>query len=198
MLTRRFQACRNIPSLPTCNLFFRQLFYHPNGVLAPAASLLGLPPFSDPNFSVALANVGMGINPACSIPRMGAAGGASGNLGNIANIVLCSLSVIIALALAVLAGRRGAAVGRQEYRFLFFVYAVLQVLQLLDTGGIFAQASTALSIITAVHLGVLVGFFWILLWTAFLSLQIVEDGTVASLGVRFDSLLAHADPLRSP
>lgn len=35
--------------------------------------------------------------------------------------------------------------------------------------------------VTAVHTGLLVGLFWVLVWCAFLSLQIVEDGTLFSL-----------------
>ena len=31
------------------------------------------------------------------------------------------------------------------------------------------------------HTGLLVGLFWVLVWCAFLSLQIVEDGTLFSL-----------------
>lgn len=35
--------------------------------------------------------------------------------------------------------------------------------------------------VTAVHTGLLVGLFWVLVWAAFLSLQLVEDGTLFSL-----------------
>lgn len=37
------------------------------------------------------------------------------------------------------------------------------------------------------HVGLLVGLFWVLLWCAFLSLQVVEDGTLLSLIVRLNS-----------
>ncbi|KAK4691317.1 hypothetical protein P7C70_g9379, partial [Phenoliferia sp. Uapishka_3] len=108
--------CRNVPSLPTCNLFFRQLLVHPKGLPAPASSLLGLPSNSSANFASSLSSFGSGVNPSCFIPRMHAAGGAEGSLGNIANIILCGLSVIIGIVLAVMAGRRAAAVGRVEMR----------------------------------------------------------------------------------
>lgn len=78
--------CRNIPSLPPCNLFFRQLFVHPYDTTSPATNLLGLP---STNFDTALSEYASGsVNPACAIARMGAAGGQPGSLGNIANIIL--------------------------------------------------------------------------------------------------------------
>ncbi|KAL8281242.1 hypothetical protein RQP46_006276 [Phenoliferia psychrophenolica] len=103
--------CREVPSLPVCNLFFRQLLVHPKGLPAPASALLGLPSSTSTNFTSVLSSLGSGVNPSCSIPRMAKAGGAPGNLGNIANIIL----------------------------------------------------------------------FWCLLWVAFLSLQVVEDGTFPSI-----------------
>ncbi|KAM0747402.1 hypothetical protein T439DRAFT_359726 [Meredithblackwellia eburnea MCA 4105] len=174
-------ACRNVPSLPVCNLFYRQLLVHPHGLTAPATSILGLPDASSSNFTQALAHAGVGVNPSCSISRMAATGGPSGSLGNIANIVLCGLSVIIALVLAVQAGRRAAAVGRIEMRILFLVYALVQAAQLVDTGAFLRAGGTALSWVSAVHLGLVVGMFWTLLWVAFLSLQVVEDGTLPSI-----------------
>lgn len=74
-----------------------------------------------------------------------------------ANIVLCSLSVITALILLVACGRRAAAVGRSEMRVFFAVYALVQLLNLLDTGGIFEAGSTALTWISGIHLGLVVG-----------------------------------------
>lgn len=150
-------ACRNVPSLPTCNLFFRQLLVHPKDLVAPASELLGLPSNTSTDFGRALSEFGVGVNPACMIPRMAAAGGASGSLGNVANIALCGVSVILAVVLAVLAGRRAAAVGRVEMRILFLMYALVQGAQLVDTGAFLRAGSTALTWVSAVHLGLVVG-----------------------------------------
>lgn len=150
-------ACRNVPSLPTCNLFFRQLLVNPKDLVAPASELLGLPSNTSAEFGTVLSEFGVGVNPACMIPRMAAAGGASGSLGNIANIAVCGLSVIIAVVLAVLAGRRAAAVGRVEMRILFLMYALVQGAHLVDTGAFLRAGSTALTWVSAVHLGLVVG-----------------------------------------
>lgn len=150
--------CRNIPSLPSCNLFFRQLLYNPYQLASPATSLLGLPSTNSTEYSTALANYASGsVNALCAIPRMAAAGGQPGSLGNIANIILCSISVLAALALAVACGMRAAAVGRSEMRILFVVFAIVQLLQLLDTGGIFEAGSTVLTWISGIHLGLVAG-----------------------------------------
>lgn len=182
-------ACRTVGSLPACNLFFRQLFVHPKGLSAPATALLGLPAVASSTFATALAEYGVGVNPSCAIPRMAAAGGAPGSLGNIANIIVCGLSFFIGLALAIAAGRRAAAVGRQEMRLLFLVYALVQAFQLVATGAFLEAGSKALVWFSAVHLGLVVGLFWVLAWVAFLSLQVVEDGTLASIIPMFGLLV---------
>lgn len=151
--------CRNIPSLPTCNIFFRQLLVTPSSTTAPALALLGLPsPVNSAAYNQSLAYYASGsVNPACAIPRMGIAGGQPGSLGNIANIILCAISVLVALGLAGACGKRMAAVGRSEMRAFFAVYAIVQVLNLLDTGGIFQAGSTALTWISGIHLGFVAG-----------------------------------------
>ncbi|GAA5861883.1 hypothetical protein JCM1840_006863 [Sporobolomyces johnsonii] len=174
-------ACRNIPSLPVCNLFFRQLLHHPKGLDAPATSLLGLPSASSSDFNTSLAHYGVGVDSSCFIPRAHYTNGEPGSLGNIANIILCGIAVLVALGLAAAALRRTAAVGRVEITILFLMYALVQGAQLADTGALMRAGSVALTWVTSVHVGLLVGLFWVLVWVAFLSLQIVEDGTLISL-----------------
>ncbi|GAA5841240.1 hypothetical protein JCM3766R1_001710 [Sporobolomyces carnicolor] len=175
-------ACRNIPSLPVCNLFFRQLLHHPKNLEAPASQLLGFP--TDANsqeFRSLLSTYGVGVNAACYIPRAGFSGGESGRLGNIANLILCGIAVLAGLGLAAAALRRTAAVARVEITVLFVMYALVQGAQLADNSALLRAGSIALTWITAAHVGLLVGLFWVLVWVAFLSLQVVEDGTLLSL-----------------
>jgi hypothetical protein len=56
-------------------------------------------------------------------------------------------------------------------------------LQLLTTGGVLRQGSTALVALTAVHAGVVAALFWGLLANAVVATQVVEDGTWSSLVV---------------
>ncbi|GAA5823031.1 hypothetical protein JCM5353_007864 [Sporobolomyces roseus] len=174
-------ACRNIPSLPICNLFFRQLLHNPSGQSAPASQLLGFPDAASPEFNQLLSTYGVGVNSACYIPRAGFTGGLEGRLGNIANLILCGIAVLVGLGLAAAALRRTAAVGRVEITVLFVMYALVQGAQLADNSALLRAGSVALTWITAAHVGLLVGLFWVLVWVAFLSLQVVEDGTLLSL-----------------
>ncbi|GAA6062320.1 hypothetical protein JCM10212_006872 [Sporobolomyces blumeae] len=174
-------ACRNIPSLPVCNLFFRQLLHHPKNLAAPASQLLGFPEANSAAFDQLLSTYGVGVDSSCYIPRAGFTGGESGRLGNIANLILCGIAVLVGVGLAAAALRRTAAVGRVEITVLFVLYALVQGAQLADNSALLRAGSIALTWITAVHTGLLVGLFWVLVWVAFLSLQIVEDGTLLSL-----------------
>jgi len=133
----------------------------PQGTPAPAFAALGLPdPATDATgFNQAISYAGVGVNSACYISRMHITGGEPGSVGNVANIALCGVSVLIALALAVMAGRRAAAVGRVEMRVLFLMYALVQGAQLVDTGAILRMGSLALTWVSAVHLGLVVGLY---------------------------------------
>ena len=143
----------------------------------------------DPNNLTAFENVApVGINIECGIPR--ATGGA--HLGNVANVIVCGLSMFFVLFLAYRCSKRVAAVGeisgsclisqfgltpcigRVELRALLLLYALTLPLQLITTGSLIKQSSTALVILTAIHLGTVVAFFWVLLANALVATQIVE------------------------
>lgn len=68
-----------------------------------------------------------------------------------------------------------------ELRALLLLYALTLPLQLITTGSLIKQSSTALVILTAIHLGTVVALFWVLLANALVATQIVEDGTLSSL-----------------
>ena len=90
--------CQNIPSVATCNLFFRQLL-----------------PADDQS--------GVGINSACAIPNRQA----NDSVGNVADIVVSGISVLVALWLAGKAFVRVAAVARIEFSALMVTYALTYV-----------------------------------------------------------------------
>ncbi|KAL0955371.1 hypothetical protein HGRIS_001620 [Hohenbuehelia grisea] len=155
--------CTNTPSYPWCNLFYRQLQKSAPSILAGSSA--------DP------ASAPVGINPVCGILKVGA----NGSLANIANIIACALSMVLILGLIFFTSRRKAAVGRVELRFLLILYFLTLPLQLLTTGSVLEQGSTALTAITAVHAGVVAALFWGLLANALVATQVVEDGTASSV-----------------
>jgi len=155
--------CSNTPSYPWCNLFYRQLQRDS--------------PSSLTNLSTPSASAPVGINPICGIPRLGH----DGSVGNVANIAACGVSVLFVTFLIVACNRRQAAVGRIELRTFLMLYLFTLPLQLLTTGSVLEQGSTALIAITAIHVGAVVALFWALLANAIVATQVVEDGTMASL-----------------
>ena len=71
--------------------------------------------------------------------------------------------------------------GRVELRTFLGLYLLTLPLQLLTTGSLLEQGSTALVVLTAIHAGVVTGLFWALLANAIVATQVVEDGTLSSL-----------------
>lgn len=155
--------CSYAPSYPWCNLFYRQL--------------LRLSPQSLTGVSNDTISAPVGINPQCGIPRLGH----DGSIGNVANIAVCGASILFVALLIFLCNRRKAAVGRLELRSFLIVYLLTLPFQLLTTGSILEQGSTALVVLTAIHAGLIAALFWALLANAIVSTQIVEDGTPSSL-----------------
>jgi len=155
--------CRDTPSYTWCNLFYRQLLDRAPQVFT--------------NASLPTVSAGMGVNPICTIPRVGH----NGSLGNIANIVVCALSMVFVAVLIWVTNKRKAAVGRIELRTFLSLYFLTLPLQLVTTGGIIEQGSTALVAITAVHAGTVAALFWSLLANGLVATQVVEDGTPSSL-----------------
>ncbi|KAG6877154.1 hypothetical protein C0993_009912 [Termitomyces sp. T159_Od127] len=158
--------CTSVPSYPWCNLFYRQLVRTGN-----AAVLVGA--------SASPSTAGVGVNPKCFIAPTFS--DPPPHLGNIANYVACAVSFFVTLGLIWLVHRRRAAVGRIELRTLLAVYAVTLPLNAITTGSFIRQGSTALVVLTAIHAGFVVAFFWGLLANAIVATQIVEDGTWSSL-----------------
>ena len=78
-------------------------------------------------------------------------------------------------------------IGRVELRTFLMLYLFTLPLQLITTGSLLEQGSTALIALTAVHAGAVVALFWALLANAIVATQVVEDGTLASLVVRLPS-----------
>ncbi|KIP01202.1 hypothetical protein PHLGIDRAFT_97139 [Phlebiopsis gigantea 11061_1 CR5-6] len=155
--------CKDTPSYPWCNLFYRQLQHHSPAVFH--------------NVSADPTTAPVGVNPECGIALVGH----DGSLANIANIIACSLSIVFVAFLVYVTSRRHAAVGRVEFRFFLVLYLLTLPFQLLTTGSFIEQGSTALTVLTAIHAGLVAATFWALLANGIVSTQVVEDGTLSSL-----------------
>jgi len=89
-------------------------------------------------------------------------------------MVVAGLSAVVALLLTFFAGRRKAAVGRVELRLLFMAYALHSALSVITMSSILEQGTTALAVLSAIHVAVVASLFWILLGNALIATQIVE------------------------
>lgn len=155
--------CSQVPSYTWCNLFYRQLQTNDPTVLVGSSNDAASAP--------------VGVNPECGIPKVNT----NGSLGNIANIIVCGLSFFVIGALIYFTGRRKAAVGRVELRIFFVLYLLTLPFQLITSGSLLTQGSTALVVLTAIHAGLVATLFWTLLANAIVATQIVEDGTLSSI-----------------
>ncbi len=71
--------------------------------------------------------------------------------------------------------------GRVELRLFLILYLLTLPLQILTTGSFIEQGSTALTVLTAIHAGLVAATFWTLLANGIVSTQVVEDGTLSSI-----------------
>ncbi|KAA1067729.1 hypothetical protein PGT21_050122 [Puccinia graminis f. sp. tritici] len=173
--------CRVSPQ-PICNLFFRQLLVHPErGVQAAPDPSLNLPSEDLTQREGIVKELGVGINPTCTIPRMEVVGGKLDSLGNVANIVLCCVSIFVVGWLVRKAFRRKAAVARVEIILLLIIYGLLKFFEIFANGGVLEQGSQSIVWLTGLDHSLLVVFFFGLIWLGFLGLQVVEDGSLFSL-----------------
>ena len=85
--------------------------------------------------------------------------------------------------------------GRSELRIFFGLYLLTLIFQILTNGSVIQQGSKGLVILTAIHAGLVATLFWSLLGNAIVATQIVEDGTLSSLIVRFLSFPKRSRPL---
>ena len=124
----------------------------------------------------------LGINQSQSIP----------SFMNVANNAVCGASVFFTAFLIFICNRCKADIGalcrphssgRVKLRTFLGLYLLTLPLQLLTTGSLLEQGSTALVVFTAIHAGVVAGLSWALLANAIITTQVVEDGTLSSLVV---------------
>ncbi|KAJ9098831.1 hypothetical protein QFC20_005885 [Naganishia adeliensis] len=131
----------------------------------------------DPLVGRYVARAGSGVGVSCDVGRIGV----EGSLGDIAQIIACSVCFLSALYLIYRSVRRRAAVGRAEMVHLFMVFAATLVVKIFTTGNVLKQGSAAISVLSALHVGLLALSGWILLLNAAVAFQLLEDGSVSSL-----------------
>jgi hypothetical protein len=109
-------------------------------------------------------------------------------------MVVCGVSIIITAVLALHVGRRRAAVGayivswparsgplltpslaytgRVELRSFLIFYILSLALQIVTTGSVLEQGSTAITVLTAIHAAIVASMFWLLFWNGLVATQV--------------------------
>ena len=67
--------------------------------------------------------------------------------------------------------------GRVELRTFLLFYLVSLPFQLITTGSLLKQSSTALVVLTAIHMGIVAAMFWTLLANGIVATQVVEGAS---------------------
>ncbi|KAF9444660.1 hypothetical protein P691DRAFT_807003 [Macrolepiota fuliginosa MF-IS2] len=154
--------CSQASSYALCNLFYLQLQRQAPDVLGSTSQRPSAP---------------VGINPECGIPKLHT----EGSLSNIGNNILCGVGILVTAILLWGCQKRVAAVGRVEFRALLVTYLVSLAFQLVTAGALLEQGTQALGALTAIHAGIVASLFWVLLWNAFTTTQVVDDGRRVSV-----------------
>ncbi|ORX41155.1 chitin synthase III catalytic subunit-domain-containing protein [Kockovaella imperatae] len=178
--------CQHAP-LPQCNLFFNQLWNRDSEFLTtlfPTSSdfynqydVDVQSSRDDANVMTARRDSGTGLGANCEIPWVSH----RGSIGDVALVVLSAVALIVTVVLISLASRRRAAVGRVELRLLLGGFALHSALQIITMSSLLEQGTTALTVLSAIHIALIVSFFWVLLGNAIVATQVVEDGTPAAV-----------------
>ncbi|KAH9016087.1 chitin synthase III catalytic subunit-domain-containing protein [Lactarius hengduanensis] len=146
--------CRDVPSYPWCNLFYRELQHR-----APAA-LLGA------SFDTKSAPVGINPSVAFHAPALKTPSATSPT----SLLAPSASSSPFGSSIAVITAKPLSA-RRVELRAFLVVYLFTLPLQLVTTGSFLQQGSTTLVVFTAIHAGAVAALFWTLLGNAIVATQ---------------------------
>jgi hypothetical protein len=83
--------------------------------------------------------------------------------------------------------KKYAAVGRREMLFMFTWVVFIYLLQIITSGFLVKEE---LAVASAIHIGLVVGFFWILLINGIVGFQFVEDGSKFSMAALVSSTIS--------
>jgi hypothetical protein len=102
-------------------------------------------------------------------------------LANLGSVLLSAIAIVVALALATRTHIKRAAVGRREMQLFLLGFALISLCEIFSVGG-FPLNDEARRIFSAIHVAAVTATSWVLLMNAVVGFQLVEDGTVRSVG----------------
>ncbi|KAI5841854.1 chitin synthase III catalytic subunit [Morchella snyderi] len=108
---------------------------------------------------------------------------------NLGSIVLAALAACSSIGLILMSERKKAAVGRREIQIFLIGYILMSITEVFSVGG-FLTNQTILVWFSALHIGAITATAWVLMLNAVVGYQLLDDGTLLSLGLVGMSFLA--------
>ncbi|KAH7320125.1 chitin synthase III catalytic subunit [Stachybotrys elegans] len=125
----------------------------------------------------------------CELRGIGLSGG--DRLGNLGSILLCGAAIAVSGFLLLLSERKRAAVGRREMQLFLIGYILISICEIFSVGVFpIPQGERVRVVFSAIHIGLITATTWILLLNAVVGYQLVDDGTVLSMGLMVASAAA--------
>ena len=103
--------------------------------------------------------------------------------------MFAAIAILVALYLIFRSERKAAAVGRREIQLFLLGYIFISICEIFSVGA-FPLRPDIRQGFSAAHIAAITATTWILLLNAFVGYQLIDDGTVVSLGLIVGSALA--------
>ncbi|KAK5108897.1 hypothetical protein LTR62_007699 [Meristemomyces frigidus] len=126
-------------------------------------------------------------NNACSLEGISLKGG--GHLANLGSILFAFIAILVSLFLFWRSDRKKAAVGRREMQFFLVGYIIIEICEIFSIGG-FPLDGAVRRVFAAIHIASIVATLWILMMNGAVGFQLIDDGTIVSIGLIFGSAAA--------
>lgn len=105
------------------------------------------------------------------------------------SILFAFIGIIVAVLLFLRSERKKAAVGRREMQFFLVGYIIISICEIFTIGG-FPLDGIVRRAFVAAHLASIVATTWILMMNGAVGYQLLDDGTLLSVGLIFGSAAA--------
>lgn len=110
-------------------------------------------------------------------------------LGNLGSILLAGTAVFVAIYLILMSERKRAAVGRREMQAFLAGYVLVSICEIFSIGE-FPLPERVRLVFSAIHIGAISATTWLLFINGIVGYQLMDDGTILSLGLTVGSALA--------
>ncbi|KAK0740931.1 chitin synthase III catalytic subunit [Schizothecium vesticola] len=103
------------------------------------------------------------------------------HLGNLGSILLSAIGMAAAVYLFYRSERKRAAVGRREMQVFLVGYLLISLCEIFSIGEFPLNQSVRI-VFSALHIGFITATLWALMVNALVGYQLIDDGTVLSMG----------------